>query len=73
MAPTRQARTLEDKVAVVTGISRGIGHAIAFDLASRGAKVTITCSSDRSKTTTDVLIARIEPEAKSEAMVGLWQ
>lgn len=57
-----------DISAIVTGASRGIGHAIAFDLASRGAKVTITYSSNRSKETADALIARIESEAKSEAI-----
>lgn len=51
--------------AIVTGASRGIGEAIAFDLASRGAKVAITYSSDRSKKTADELIARMKSEAKT--------
>jgi 3-oxoacyl-[acyl-carrier protein] reductase len=33
--------TLEDKVAIVTGASRGIGRAIALELASQGAKVIV--------------------------------
>lgn len=41
---------------------------IAFDLACRGAKVTITYSSDRSKKTADELISRIQTEAKSSAI-----
>lgn len=41
---------------------------IAFDLACRGAKVTITYSSDRSKKTADDLISRIQTEAKSSAI-----
>ena len=34
-------RPLEDKIAVVTGASRGIGRAIAVELARRGAQVVI--------------------------------
>lgn len=54
--------------AIVTGASRGIGEAIAFDLASRGAKVAITYSSDRSKAQAEKLISRIKSEANSDAI-----
>ena len=35
------SQTMEGKVAVVTGASRGIGKAIAINLASKGATVVI--------------------------------
>ncbi|KAF2487200.1 hypothetical protein BDY17DRAFT_288512 [Neohortaea acidophila] len=61
-------RTLEGKVAIVTGGSRGIGSAIAFTLASHGAKVAITYTSDRSSEPTKALVERISSEAKSRAI-----
>ncbi|PQE09617.1 hypothetical protein CJF32_00007126 [Rutstroemia sp. NJR-2017a WRK4] len=41
---------LVDKVAVISGASRGIGRAIAFNLASRGCSILGTCTSDASAT-----------------------
>jgi NAD(P)-dependent dehydrogenase (short-subunit alcohol dehydrogenase family) len=35
-------RNLDGKVAVVTGASQGLGEAIAYELANRGAKVVLT-------------------------------
>lgn len=38
---TLQLLSLKDKVAIVTGASRGIGAGIAFQLANLGAKVGV--------------------------------
>ena len=46
-AANSAARDLVPVVAVVTGGSRGIGHAIAKTLASRGARVVITGRNER--------------------------
>lgn len=40
---------MKDKVAVVTGASRGIGRAIAIDLASKGATVVINYNGSEAK------------------------
>lgn len=44
--PPKTARSLEGKIALVTGASRGIGRAIAQTLARRGAHVAIGYKSD---------------------------
>ncbi|MCH9662222.1 MAG: 3-oxoacyl-[acyl-carrier-protein] reductase [Gammaproteobacteria bacterium] len=41
------AKPLQDKVAVVTGASRGIGRAIALGLGEAGARVAVTCTQQR--------------------------
>ncbi|WBW74771.1 3-ketoacyl-acyl carrier protein reductase [Schizosaccharomyces osmophilus] len=51
---------LENKVAIVTGGSRGIGAGIAETLASRGAKVAITFTSESSKDATEQLVKKIK-------------
>ncbi|KAJ3460508.1 hypothetical protein MRS44_011375 [Fusarium solani] len=49
MSPVREL-DLIDKVAVISGASRGIGRAIAFNLASRGCSILGTCTSDEGVT-----------------------
>ncbi|KAJ5949215.1 hypothetical protein N7454_000799 [Penicillium verhagenii] len=47
--PPGRARELDlvNKVAVISGASRGIGRAIAFNLASRGCSILGTCTSSK--------------------------
>ncbi|KAL9088252.1 MAG: hypothetical protein Q9159_003164 [Coniocarpon cinnabarinum] len=66
MAPPR---TLERKVAVVTGASRGIGTTLAYDLASRGAKVAITYTSESSKAGIEEVTKRIASETASTSHI----
>ena len=59
VSATPKAPSLAGKIAIVTGASRGIGEAIAFDLASRGASVMITYTSASSEAKVENLITRI--------------
>ncbi|EPY50118.1 3-ketoacyl-acyl carrier protein reductase [Schizosaccharomyces cryophilus OY26] len=52
--------SLQNKVAIVTGASRGIGAAIAENLARRGAKVAITFTSNSSIDATEQLVKKIK-------------
>ena len=50
-------QNLKDKVAIVTGASRGIGRAIALSLAAEGAKVAVNYA--RSRDSADEVVAAI--------------
>lgn len=47
--PTMAPDSLRNKIAIVTGGSRGIGRGVARELASRGANVVITYNSSRAQ------------------------
>ncbi|KAF2007931.1 dehydrogenase with different specificitie [Amniculicola lignicola CBS 123094] len=53
-------QTLQGKVAVVTGASRGIGAGLGLELARRGAKVALVYTSARSEQPTKDLVSKIE-------------
>ncbi|KAI1332602.1 short-chain dehydrogenase [Xylariaceae sp. FL0255] len=53
-------RTLEGKLAIVTGASRGIGEAIALKLASYGASLVLGYTSESSKSKAEALAKEIE-------------
>ncbi|MEO1128036.1 MAG: SDR family NAD(P)-dependent oxidoreductase, partial [Cyanobacteria bacterium J06639_16] len=54
---------LQDKVAIVTGASRGIGKAVALALASEGAKVVVNYA--RSSNAADELVNQIVTDGGS--------
>jgi len=63
---SRAVRSLESKVAVVTGASSGIGRAAAIELARRGAKVV---ASGRRIETVDAVVRTIREEGLEAAPV----
>nr|XP_043606062.1 NADPH-dependent aldehyde reductase-like protein, chloroplastic [Erigeron canadensis] len=63
---TTQSFSLQDRVAIVTGASRGIGKAIALHLASLGAKVVINYNSN--STLADQLTSQINSNSIGKAI-----
>jgi 3-oxoacyl-[acyl-carrier protein] reductase len=60
---------LKDKVAVVTGASRGIGRAIAIELAARGAAVIVNYNSN-GKAAQDVVMEIVNAGGSAAALPG---
>ncbi|RPA76580.1 NAD(P)-binding protein [Ascobolus immersus RN42] len=63
--------TLSNRVAIVTGASRGIGHGIALELARRGARVAITYTSPSSTAAVEDLITQISALGNGSAAIGI--
>jgi 3-oxoacyl-[acyl-carrier protein] reductase len=63
------ATPLADKVAVVTGASRGIGRAIAIELASRGASIIVNYNQN-GIAAQEVVMAIINAGGKAAALPG---
>ncbi|KAI4099266.1 MAG: hypothetical protein LQ339_006058 [Xanthoria mediterranea] len=62
LANRPQHRSLEGKLAIITGGSRGIGAAIATNLASKGAHLVLNYTSDSSADKTESLSASLQAE-----------
>ncbi|RJG04276.1 3-oxoacyl-ACP reductase FabG [Noviherbaspirillum sedimenti] len=62
---------LGNQVALVTGASRGIGQAIARELARHGAKVIGTATSEAGATAISAYLAEIGPEAGKGAVLNV--
>ncbi|KAI0424871.1 short-chain dehydrogenase [Xylaria sp. FL1042] len=63
------ARTLEGKLAIVTGASRGIGEAIAIKLASYGANLILGYTSASSKPSIEALAKDLESKNSIKTLI----
>lgn len=65
------AQTLHGKIAIVTGAARGIGAAIAIDLAKRGCKVCITYTSESSASKAQQVISQVKRLTNGTDMIAI--
>ena len=63
MTTNKKEQDLQNQVALVTGASRGIGYAIALELARRGATVIGTSTSDAGAVSVTAALEAIRPGA----------
>ncbi|MCJ1356045.1 MAG: hypothetical protein MMC33_006039 [Icmadophila ericetorum] len=63
-------RSLGGKLAIITGGSRGIGTAIAHNLASKGANLVLNYNSDSSKEKTEQLAENLQIEHNIKALAA---
>lgn len=68
VASAAAALPLKDRVAIVTGSSRGIGRAIALHLASLGAKLVVNYASPGSSAQADAVANEINSSSPGSAI-----
>ncbi|MCM0045061.1 MAG: 3-oxoacyl-ACP reductase FabG [Burkholderiaceae bacterium] len=68
---TTRSASLEQQVALVTGASRGIGKAIAIELASRGATVIGTATSESGAAAITDYLKAVRPDAGRGAVLNV--
>ena len=67
MSGFREAQFLHGRVALITGSSRGIGRAIALELAARGADVVVNYL--RKRSAAEEVVANIESQGRQAIAV----
>jgi len=63
--------SLNERVAIVTGASRGIGRAVALELAARGASVVVNYNNSPERA--DEVVKEIEAAGGKAAAFQLWR